>query len=87
MRNLGDPFPVLLPETLLKSLQPTPDAWPCVSADFHLPWSETRETESGRLAFMTVVEIYANFALGEDVIPCSEGDRITQGGILAAASR
>jgi hypothetical protein len=84
MRNLGDPFPVLLPQALLRRLASAQEASPSASTGFDLLWSECKETEAGRLAFITLVEVYAKFGLGEDLIPCSEGSGITEGGILAA---
>lgn len=87
MHNLGDPIPVLLPRRLLGRGHPVQEVSRSVADDFELPPSRTEECDAGRLAFATLVEVYAKFGVGEDLIPCAEGDRLTERQILSVGNR
>ncbi len=87
MRNIGGSHDALLPAHLLARMPIRRRASPARSTEFDVEWKEDGDSDPGRLAFKSLVEVYAQFGLGEDLIPCSEDNEITADAILKATGR
>jgi hypothetical protein len=81
MQGVREPEPLLLPD---KPLSDRSFLSPAEGHDFRLRWARTDESDPGRLAFAVLTEVYAQFGLGEALIPYADGKRISEEAIREA---
>jgi len=75
MQGVRKPEPLLLPD---EPLSHSRFLRPSGGNDFQLAWAVTDESDPGRLAFAVLAEVYAQFGLGEALIPYADGNRISE---------
>jgi hypothetical protein len=78
MEGLGEPLPVFLPEYADHFAKHKR----CPNNDFKLGWSAVDDEDPERMAFKTLVEIYAKFGLPEEAIDVSSDHRVMADHIL-----
>ena len=82
MRSLGLPRVVKLPARRLEHFEDLGER-PAIDTEFDLPWRVVDANDPRAMAYTNLIEIYAQFGLGEATIPFAQGGLISEERLLA----